>query len=189
MQTPDASAEVTAALQIYFLPSQCISSLACRRCSPSTCWVKCSACFAQSSSLCTELIACQQDLLRRPPGQPRLRLPAGLKHRIFARNIEALTSLRELKASCLLLWRAKLLDGAAQHAHDMQELRMTAAAAFEGDTRVHIFHGFPITVCKLPTLTSLQLSSAGEHTAGFPVLLHFPRWCVVDRWLQQPAWV
>lgn len=62
----------------------------------------------------------------------------GLKHRIFARNIEALTSLRELK-----------------------ELRMTAAAAFEGDTRVHIFHGFPITVCKLPTLTSLQLSSAG----------------------------
>eukprot|EP00891_Asterochloris_glomerata_P009510 jgi/Astpho2/9510/fgenesh1_pg.00145_%23_92_t len=42
-----------------------------------------------------------------------------------------------------------------------QELRMTAAAAFEGDTRVHIFHGFPITVCKLPNLTSLQLSSAG----------------------------
>ena len=49
---------------------------------------------------------------------------------------------------------------------------MTAAADFEGDTHVHIFHGFPITVCKLPTLTSLQLSSAGEHMALTALLLH-----------------
>ena len=102
----------------------------------------------------------------------RLRPPAGLKHRIFARNIEALTCLRELKASCLLLGQGKLPDGAPQHAQHMQELRLTAAADFEGETHVHIFHGFPITVCKLPTLTSLQLTSAGEHMAHTAVLLH-----------------